>query len=162
MVHHIKRLIARRRKEIESERSNLPRGEKIKPPTDLLGALVASQLNAEASGGKGLSAEELLGNVCELSATVHRARLTATRETETDKNTVTDNVSGIFLVAGHETSSSVLSFTLSFLSQHPEEQEKIYKEIEEVCGGAAPCEYPSLAFTSFLLLEGLYIALFVC
>ena len=66
-MHHLSLLIARRKSQLSVERNNLPKGEKVKPPTDLLGALVAGQLDAESSGDKssGLTPEELLGNVCE-------------------------------------------------------------------------------------------------
>lgn len=41
------------------------------------------------------------------------------------------------IFAGHETTSTVLSWALHFLSIHPEWQEKIYNEIKEVCGDNA-------------------------
>lgn len=68
MIHHIKALIDRRRKELTIETAALPKGEKIRPLTDLLGAMVASNLEHESGmTGQGLSAEELVGNVCESS-----------------------------------------------------------------------------------------------
>jgi hypothetical protein len=78
-VHHIKALIARRQGEIALEKAALPRGEKITPPTDLLGALVAAQIDVEDAAKlktgeiqKGLTPEELLGNVCESCASSGR------------------------------------------------------------------------------------------
>jgi cytochrome P450 len=44
------------------------------------------------------------------------------------------------IVAGHETSAHVLGFALGYLALHPEEQDKIWQEIEDVCGGSAPSE----------------------
>ena len=40
-----------------------------------------------------------------------------------------------FLLAGHETTSVSLSWTLYELAKHPEIQEKIKKEADEVLGG---------------------------
>lgn len=72
LLHHMKSLIARRQGEIGIEKASLPKGEKIKPPSDLLGALVAAQLDVEDANKlksgeiqQGLTPEELLGNVCE-------------------------------------------------------------------------------------------------
>lgn len=68
MIYHIKSLITRRRQELTIESVALPKGEKIRPPADLLGAMVASNLEHERNkDGQGLTAEELVGNVCELS-----------------------------------------------------------------------------------------------
>ena len=39
-----------------------------------------------------------------------------------------------FLIAGHETTSGLMSFTLYFLLNHPEVLEKAYKEVDEVLG----------------------------
>lgn len=73
LIHHIKTLIANRGAEIQAERSGLGKGEKIRPPTDVLGAIVASQMDieeeAKLSAGQqvnaGLTPSEIIGNVCE-------------------------------------------------------------------------------------------------
>lgn len=72
LVHHLKTMIANKREELEAIEADLPAGEKMKPPTDLLGAIVASQMKVEEearaeTGSKvaGLTAEETVGSVCE-------------------------------------------------------------------------------------------------
>jgi hypothetical protein len=64
-------MVAAKRSELSSIQSALPRGEKLKPPTDLLGALVASQMDVEAeeslvagNAGAGLKDSEIIGNIC--------------------------------------------------------------------------------------------------
>ncbi|RXK36383.1 hypothetical protein M231_06349 [Tremella mesenterica] len=115
--HHFKTMIATRRDALQAEQAGLGPQEKIKPPSDLLGAIVASQMDIEAEekarGGKGtskagLTSEEQMGNVW------------------------------IFIFAGHETSGQTLTFTLGHLAMYPEWQEKIFQEIEEVCQGSHP------------------------
>ena len=46
---------------------------------------------------------------------------------------ILDQIAMLFL-AGHETSASALTWTLYLLSLYPEEQDKAYREIREVCG----------------------------
>ena len=73
MIYHIKTMLKSRRDRLENERDTLPAGEKPKPPQDILGALVASQMAAEdeAKLGKGeekvvgLTDREIIGNTCE-------------------------------------------------------------------------------------------------
>jgi cytochrome P450 len=43
-----------------------------------------------------------------------------------------------FLLAGHETTSTALTFTLDLLGRHPREQERIHDEIDRVLGGRLP------------------------
>jgi hypothetical protein len=73
LIHHIKVMLQSRRDKLNEERASLARGEKIKPPSDLIGALVASQMEAEAeallgtSEAKivGLTNKEIIGNACQ-------------------------------------------------------------------------------------------------
>lgn len=65
-------MVNSKRSELESAKRHLPTGEKIKPPSDILGAIVASQIDVEdeaklRSGDKqaGLSFEEIIANICE-------------------------------------------------------------------------------------------------
>jgi cytochrome P450 len=44
----------------------------------------------------------------------------------------------IFLLAGHETTSTVLTFTLHLLGRHPSEQQLVHDEIDAVLGGRPP------------------------
>lgn len=46
---------------------------------------------------------------------------------------ITDNLI-TFLIAGHETTSGMLSFTFYQLTQHPDVYLKLQKEVDEVCG----------------------------
>ncbi|MBY4605759.1 bifunctional P-450/NADPH--P450 reductase [Bacillus sp. SPARC3] len=43
-----------------------------------------------------------------------------------------------FLIAGHETTSGLLSFAIYFLLKHPDKLEKAYEEVDRVLTGAAP------------------------
>ncbi|SCW52892.1 cytochrome P450 / NADPH-cytochrome P450 reductase [Paenibacillus tianmuensis] len=43
-----------------------------------------------------------------------------------------------FLIAGHETTSGLLSFTIYFLLKHPDVLKKAYAEVDEVLTGATP------------------------
>ena len=40
-----------------------------------------------------------------------------------------------FLIAGHETTSGMLSFTLYFLLKHPDKLQKLREEVDEVTDG---------------------------
>ncbi|WVF68253.1 hypothetical protein IAT40_003018 [Kwoniella sp. CBS 6097] len=85
----------------------------VPPPTDLLGALVHSQLTEEeetrlAGGDRrlaGLTKSEIIGNMCD---------------------------------AGHETTGSALSFALAYLALYPEWQDKAYEELKKACGDTPP------------------------
>jgi cytochrome P450 len=44
----------------------------------------------------------------------------------------------IFLLAGHETTSTALTFALQLLGRHPEEQERVHAEIDATVDGAPP------------------------
>lgn len=61
-----------KRAELELAKAHLPAGEKLKAPSDILGAIVASQIDVEdeaklKSGGiqAGLSFTEIIANMCE-------------------------------------------------------------------------------------------------
>lgn len=43
-----------------------------------------------------------------------------------------------FLIAGHETTSGLLSFAIYFLLKHPDKLKKAYEEVDRVLTGAAP------------------------
>jgi hypothetical protein len=75
LVHHIKTMVASKRAELASIRATLPRGEKAKSPSDLLGALVGAQMDVEAEekvksgqATAGLSDSEVIGNICKTNA----------------------------------------------------------------------------------------------
>jgi cytochrome P450 len=44
----------------------------------------------------------------------------------------------IFLLAGHETTSTALTFTMHLLGRHPDVQAAVHREIADVLGGRAP------------------------
>ena len=44
----------------------------------------------------------------------------------------------IFLLAGHETTSTALTFTVHLLGRHPDTQDAVHSEIADVLGGRAP------------------------
>nr|XP_036582470.1 cytochrome p450 [Colletotrichum truncatum]KAF6791174.1 cytochrome p450 [Colletotrichum truncatum] len=81
-------------------------------PRDVLGALVAAQVHEDITdptfSNAGLTEEEIIGNIF------------------------------IFVVAGHETTSNALAFTLAFLAIYPEWQEEIYQEIIRAANEGLP------------------------
>ena len=67
-----------------------------------------------------------------------------------------DEVATIFL-AGYETTSTTLTWTLHALSQYPEIEEKLEKELDEVLEGRVPTfeDLPKLTYTRKVLLEAM-------
>jgi cytochrome P450 len=61
------------------------------------------------------------------------------------------------LIAGHETSSTALSWTWYLLSQHPEAEEKMHQELDTVLGGRPPeiGDLPNLPYTANVFNEAL-------
>lgn len=59
------------------------------------------------------------------------------------------------LVAGHETTSNALSWTLMRLSQHPEVARRLRAEVDDVLGGRPPAfaDLPKLRYTRWVLDE---------
>jgi cytochrome P450 len=69
------------------------------------------------------------------------SRLLAARDADTgeamDEQQVRDEAL-IFLLAGHETTSTALTFTLWLLGRHTDEQERVRDELDRVLGGGPP------------------------
>jgi cytochrome P450 len=63
----------------------------------------------------------------------------------------------IFLLAGHETTSTALTFTLHLLGCHEDEQERVREEIDAVLGGRLPAleDYPALGRTAMAVKEAM-------
>jgi cytochrome P450 len=63
----------------------------------------------------------------------------------------------IFLLAGHETTSTVLTFTLHLLACHPDEQRLIHDELDAVLHGRPPTveDAPALRRTTMALKEAM-------
>ncbi len=61
------------------------------------------------------------------------------------------------LIAGHETTANALAWTWYLLSQHPEVEQRLYREIDEVLGGSTPTleHLPDLKYTNMVLEEAL-------
>jgi len=61
------------------------------------------------------------------------------------------------LLAGHETTAVALTWTWYLLSQHPEVEEKLHAELNELLGGRAPSaeDVPRLRYTSMVLSESM-------
>ena len=61
------------------------------------------------------------------------------------------------LLAGHETTALALSWTWYLLSQHPEVETKLWKELDAVLGGRAPtvADLPQLRYTEMVVKESL-------
>lgn len=60
-----------------------------------------------------------------------------------------------FLIAGHETTSGLLSFAFYFLATHPEAYSKTQQEIDEVCG-RGPIKFEHLSKLSYVAAVGLF------
>jgi cytochrome P450 len=63
----------------------------------------------------------------------------------------------IFLLAGHETTSTALTFTLHLLGRHPSEQRLVQGELDAVLGGRAPAldDTPALERTTMAIKEAM-------
>lgn len=62
-----------------------------------------------------------------------------------------------FFVAGHETTTLALTWTLYLLAKHPKQQRIVQNEIREVISGRTPqsSDYPQLVYTKNVLKESL-------
>lgn len=71
---------------------------------------------------------------------------------------VRDEAMTLFL-AGHETTSTVLTWTWYLLSQHPEAERKLHAELHDVLGGRAPTirDLPRLRYTEMVLSESMRV-----
>src|SRR5205823_1405233 len=63
----------------------------------------------------------------------------------------------IFLLAGHETTATSLTFTLHLLGHHPDVQKRLHDEIDEVLGGRAPTleAVRALEYTTMVIKEAM-------
>ena len=63
----------------------------------------------------------------------------------------------IFLLAGHETTSTALTFTLHLLGRHAGEQQLVHEELDAVLGGRAPAldDAPALERTAMAIKEAM-------
>ena len=63
----------------------------------------------------------------------------------------------IFLLAGHETTSTALTFTLHLLGRHPTQQQLLHDEIDEVLDGRLPAadDVPALGRTTRAIKEAM-------
>jgi cytochrome P450 len=88
------------------------------------------------------------------------SRLLQARDTDTgaamDAQQVRDEAL-IFLLAGHETTSTALTFTLHLLGRHPGEQQLVCDELDAVLDGRAPTldDAPALTRTAMAIKEAM-------
>lgn len=63
----------------------------------------------------------------------------------------------IFLIAGHETTATALTFAWHLLGRHPEVQRRVHRELDDVLGGRVPTaeEVPRLVYTAMAVKETL-------
>jgi cytochrome P450 len=69
------------------------------------------------------------------------SRLLASRDADTGEAMADQQVRDealVFLLAGHETTSTALTFTLHLLGRHPDEQERVHAELAAVLDGRPP------------------------
>ncbi|MFZ0547733.1 MAG: cytochrome P450 [Candidatus Promineifilaceae bacterium] len=71
-------------------------------------------------------------------------------------NQVRDELVTLF-AAGHETTSNALAWTWYLLSQHPEVEAKLHREVDEVLNGRSPtlADLPKLPYTEMVLKESM-------
>ena len=88
------------------------------------------------------------------------SRLLSARDADTgepmDAQQVRDEAL-IFLLAGHETTSTALTSTLHLLSRHPGEQARVHEELDAVLGGRPPAaaDLPALPYTAMAIKEAM-------
>jgi cytochrome P450 len=63
----------------------------------------------------------------------------------------------IFLLAGHETTSTALTFALHLLGHHPEAQRRLQEEVDTTLAGRAPtaADLPALPYTAMVVKEAM-------
>jgi cytochrome P450 len=63
----------------------------------------------------------------------------------------------IFLLAGHETTATSLTFTMHLLGHHPEVQKRLHDEVDGVLGGRAPAleDVRALEYTTMVVKEAM-------
>jgi cytochrome P450 len=88
------------------------------------------------------------------------SRLMSARDAETGAPMAEQQVRDealIFLLAGHETTSSALTFALYLLAQHVDDQARIRAELHAALGGRSPTydDVPALARTEMALKEAM-------
>jgi cytochrome P450 len=88
------------------------------------------------------------------------SRLLRARDPDTDEAMDVQQVRDealIFLLAGHETTSTALTFTLHLLGRHPGEQRLVHEEIDTVLDGRAPTldDTPALERTTMAIKEAM-------
>jgi cytochrome P450 len=86
--------------------------------------------------------------------------LLAGRDPETGQGLSDDEVRDqalVFLMAGHETTATSLTFTLHLLGFHPEAQRRVHAEIDEVLGGQPPTmeNVRELEYTTMAIKEAM-------
>jgi cytochrome P450 len=63
----------------------------------------------------------------------------------------------IFLLAGHETTSTALTFTCHLLGQHLDTQQRVHDEVDKIIGSRPPTadDLPRLAYTAMVIKEAM-------
>jgi cytochrome P450 len=61
----------------------------------------------------------------------------------------------VFLLAGHETTSTALTYALDLLSRHPDVQEKVRAEVDPVGGVPTAAQAEALTYTTMVLKEAM-------
>ncbi|TGB04873.1 bifunctional cytochrome P450/NADPH--P450 reductase [Halobacillus salinus] len=88
------------------------------------------------------------------------ARMLNVKDPETGEKLDDENIRYqiiTFLIAGHETTSGLLSFALYYLMKNPEKMQKAYEEVDEVFTGSTPTykEVLNLKYVRMILNEAL-------
>jgi cytochrome P450 len=118
-------------------------------PTHVRGLLAIQRLErlvariVAARRARGEAGKDLLGMILEAAE-------------NGDGRIIRDQVMTL-LIAGHETTSTALSWTWSLLAQHPEVEAKLHRELETVLGGREPRfeDLPRLPYAGRVIDEAL-------
>jgi cytochrome P450 len=108
--------------------------------------IIARRRAAGPAAGSGPGPDDMVGLL--LTARDSGAALT---DTEVREQVL------IFLLAGHETTSTALTFTLHLLGRHPEVQRRVRAEVAAVLGDRAPTaeDAAALTYTTMVLKEAM-------
>ncbi|KAJ8709482.1 hypothetical protein PYW08_009486 [Mythimna loreyi] len=127
---------------------------KLKKTQDYYMKIMQSMANTVLQKRK----SEVLGNTCTersiLSGIQFKPFIDILLELSVEKGVFTDKQIrehvDTLLIAGHETTAHVLTFTMVLLGSHPEVQEKAFREIQEVLGSDRDVEKTDLSRLTYL------------
>ncbi|XP_061995821.1 cytochrome P450 CYP72A616-like [Rosa rugosa] len=106
--------------------------------TSMLRNIIQNKMNAIRAGES--SVDDLLGLLLQSNRQTHLSENISSSTTSKEMMTIEDVVEEckMFYLAGQETTSSLLTWTMIVLAMHPDWQEKAREEVLRVCGKKEP------------------------